>query len=77
MIELENTKTEKKPELTTGEKWVIKKVNGENAQATGFLHTIIEITGPYDYLYQSIKQMSTMKKEARAVKVRVLGDQQR
>ena len=61
VIELENTKTIKKPELTMGEKRKANKVNGENAQATGFLHTNIGNTGPYDYLYQSIKQLSTMK----------------
>ena len=31
LIKLKNTKTGKKPELTMGEKWEIKKVNGENA----------------------------------------------
>ena len=46
-----------------GEKWKVNKVNGENAQATGFLHTSIGNTGPYDYLYQSIKQLSTTKRK--------------
>ena len=32
LIKLKNTKMEKKPELTMGEKWEIKKVNGEKAQ---------------------------------------------
>ena len=29
----------------------------------GFLHATIENIGPYDYLYQSIKQLSTMKRK--------------
>ena len=36
VIKLENTKTKKKPELTTSEKWKANKVDGENTQATGF-----------------------------------------
>ena len=62
-IKLKNTKTGKKPELTSGEKWDFKKVNGENAQMTGFLHATTGIIVPYDYLYQTIKQKNTVKEK--------------
>ena len=51
------------PELTTGAKYEINKVDGESAPATGFLHATIVIIVPYDYLYQSIKQKNTTKRK--------------
>ena len=62
LIKLKNTKKGKKPELTMGAKWEIKKVNGESAQVTGFLHATNETTVPNDYLYQLIKLKNTMKR---------------
>ena len=61
LTEPKNTKKGKMPELVTGAKWEIKKVNGENAQAIGFLHATNEFIVPNGYLYQLIELKNTRK----------------
>ena len=61
LIKLKDTKKGKMPELTMGAKYEINKVDGESAQATGFLHATNEFIVPNDYLYQLIKLKNTKK----------------
>ena len=61
--ELENTKTIKEPESSKSEKRKANKVDGNNAQVIGFSHTSIGNTGPFDYLYQSAKQLIVSKRK--------------